>query len=100
MSLEPCERLKDERLILAGVVLSANSPNASTKPIKTATILEVNSETDFVTKGDVFIGFVDALGELALKLLPLKLHLQFLLRRSQYNKLKNQLPQTQSPESV
>ncbi|CAB5502695.1 Translation elongation factor Ts [uncultured Gammaproteobacteria bacterium] len=37
---------------------------------KTATILEVNSETDFVTKGDVFIGFVDALGELALKTTP------------------------------
>lgn len=37
---------------------------------KTATILEVNSETDFVTKGDVFIGFVDALGELALKTAP------------------------------
>ncbi|VVM25548.1 Translation elongation factor Ts [uncultured Gammaproteobacteria bacterium] len=37
---------------------------------KTATILEVNSETDFVTKGDVFIGFVDALGDLALKTTP------------------------------
>lgn len=37
---------------------------------ETATILEVNSETDFVTKGDVFIGFVDALGELALKTQP------------------------------
>ncbi|SMM99519.1 Translation elongation factor Ts [uncultured Candidatus Thioglobus sp.] len=37
---------------------------------KTATLLEVNSETDFVTKGEVFIGFVDALGELALKTQP------------------------------
>ncbi|NYT26979.1 MAG: elongation factor Ts [Candidatus Thiodubiliella endoseptemdiera] len=37
---------------------------------KTATILEVNSETDFVTKGDTFIGFVDALGALALKTTP------------------------------
>jgi elongation factor Ts len=37
---------------------------------KTVTILEVNSETDFVTKGDVFIGFVDMLGALALKTTP------------------------------
>ncbi len=37
---------------------------------KTAIILEVNSETDFVTKGDIFIDFVDALGELALKTKP------------------------------
>ncbi len=37
---------------------------------KTVTILEVNSETDFVTKGDVFIGFVDMLGTLALKTTP------------------------------
>lgn len=37
---------------------------------KTATVLEVNSETDFVTKSDVFIKFVDALGELALKTTP------------------------------
>ncbi len=37
---------------------------------KTATILEVNSETDFVTKGDAFIDFVDALGALALKTTP------------------------------
>lgn len=37
---------------------------------KIATILEVNSETDFVTKGDTFIGFVDALGVLALKTTP------------------------------
>ncbi|WXU00197.1 MAG: Elongation factor Ts [Catillopecten margaritatus gill symbiont] len=37
---------------------------------KIATILEVNSETDFVTKGDAFIGFVDALGALALKTTP------------------------------
>ena len=37
---------------------------------KTATILEVNSETDFVTKGDAFIGFVNELGDLALKTKP------------------------------
>ena len=37
---------------------------------KTATILEVNSETDFVTKGDDFIEFVNALGALALKTTP------------------------------
>lgn len=37
---------------------------------KTATILEVNSETDFVTKGDAFIGFVNKLGDLALKTKP------------------------------
>lgn len=37
---------------------------------KTATILEVNSETDFVTKGNTFIGFVDTLGALALKTTP------------------------------
>lgn len=37
---------------------------------KIATILEVNSETDFVTKGDTFIGFIDALGALALKTTP------------------------------
>jgi elongation factor Ts len=37
---------------------------------KTATILEINSETDFVTKGDAFINFVDTLGALALKTKP------------------------------
>ncbi|ABL02777.1 translation elongation factor Ts (EF-Ts) [Candidatus Ruthia magnifica str. Cm (Calyptogena magnifica)] len=40
---------------------------------KTVTILEVNSETDFVTKGDVFIGFVDMLGTLALKTTPINI---------------------------
>jgi elongation factor Ts len=34
---------------------------------KTAIIIEVNSETDFVTKGDAFIDFVNTLGTLALK---------------------------------
>ncbi len=34
---------------------------------KQAAILEVNSETDFVTKGSAFIDFVDSLGRLALK---------------------------------
>ena len=37
---------------------------------KNAVILEVNSETDFVTKGSAFIDFVDALGGLALKNKP------------------------------
>ena len=37
---------------------------------KTATILEVNSETDFVTKGDDFIESVNTLGALALKTTP------------------------------
>ena len=37
---------------------------------KNAAILEVNSETDFVTKGSAFIDFVDALGILALKNKP------------------------------
>ena len=37
---------------------------------KTVTVLEVNSETDFVTKGTDFINFVDTLGELALKTKP------------------------------
>ncbi len=36
----------------------------------TAIILEVNSETDFVTKGEAFIGFVDTLSALALKTKP------------------------------
>ena len=37
---------------------------------KNAAILEVNSETDFVTKGQSFIDFVNALGKLALKSKP------------------------------
>ncbi len=37
---------------------------------KTATLLEINSETDFVTRGDVFTDFVDMLGALALKTAP------------------------------
>ena len=37
---------------------------------KHAAILEVNSETDFVTKGSAFIDFVEALGALALKNKP------------------------------
>ena len=37
---------------------------------KNAVILEVNSETDFVTKGSAFIDFVGALGRLALKNKP------------------------------
>ena len=37
---------------------------------KTAIILEVNSETDFVTKGDEFINFVEVLSALAIKNQP------------------------------
>ena len=37
---------------------------------KSAAILEVNSETDFVTKGQSFVDFVSALGKLALKNKP------------------------------
>ena len=37
---------------------------------KSAVILEVNSETDFVAKGQSFIDFVNALGKLALKNKP------------------------------
>ena len=37
---------------------------------KSAAILEVNSETDFVTKGQSFIDFVNSLGKLALKNKP------------------------------
>ena len=37
---------------------------------KAHAILEVNSETDFVTKGQSFIDFVNALGKLALKNKP------------------------------
>jgi len=37
---------------------------------KTAVILEVNSETDFVAKGRPFVDFVNALGKLALKHRP------------------------------
>ena len=37
---------------------------------KTAVIIEVNSETDFVTKGSAFIDFVVSLGSLALKNKP------------------------------
>ncbi len=37
---------------------------------KTATILEVNSETDFVAKGDEFINYVNTLSALALKTEP------------------------------
>ncbi len=56
---------KSGRIAAEGLVKVNVSDNG-----KIATILEVNSETDFVTKGDMFINFVDALGELALKTTP------------------------------
>ncbi len=37
---------------------------------KSAVIIEVNSETDFVAKGQEFIDFVNSLGRLALKTMP------------------------------
>lgn len=56
---------KSGRIAAEGLVKVNVSDNG-----KIATILEVNSETDFVTKGDIFINFVDALGALALKTTP------------------------------
>jgi len=47
---------------LVGLTISDDNKNAA--------ILEVNSETDFVTKGSAFIDFVDDLGILALKNKP------------------------------
>ena len=55
----------------AGRVASEGLVNVSiSSDSKNAAILEVNSETDFVTKGSAFIDFVDALGALALKNKP------------------------------
>ena len=55
----------------AGRIASEGLVNVSiSDDNKAAVILEVNSETDFVTKGQPFIDFVNALGELALKNKP------------------------------
>jgi elongation factor Ts len=55
----------------AGRVASEGLVNVSVSDDnKYAAILEVNSETDFVTKGSAFIDFVEALGRLALKNKP------------------------------
>ena len=55
----------------AGRIASEGLVNVSlSDDKKTAIILEVNSETDFVTKGDAFIGFVNTLSALALKNQP------------------------------
>jgi len=55
----------------AGRVASEGLVNVSVSDDnKHAAILEVNSETDFVTKGSAFIDFVDSLGRLALKNKP------------------------------
>lgn len=56
---------KSGRIAAEGLVKVNISDDGST-----AIILEVNSETDFVTKGAVFIDFVDTLGALALKTKP------------------------------
>jgi len=55
----------------AGRIASEGLVNVSiSDDNKAAVILEVNSETDFVTKGQPFIDFVNALGALALKNKP------------------------------
>ena len=55
----------------AGRIASEGLVNVSiSDDNKAAVILEVNSETDFVTKGQPFIDFVNALGRLALKNKP------------------------------
>ena len=56
---------KAERIASEGLINIAISDDN-----KNAVILEVNSETDFVTKGQPFIDFVNALGVLALKNQP------------------------------
>ncbi|MBQ6621358.1 MAG: elongation factor Ts [Mogibacterium sp.] len=52
---------KAGRIAAMGLVRTAFSEDG-----KTAAIVEVNSETDFVAKNDEFIGFVDGLAKLAL----------------------------------
>ena len=52
---------KAGRIAAMGLVKTAFSEDG-----KTAAIVEVNSETDFVAKNDEFIGFVDGLAKLAL----------------------------------
>ncbi len=52
---------KAGRIAAMGLVKTAVSEDG-----KTAAIVEVNSETDFVAKNDIFIGFVDGLAKLAL----------------------------------
>ncbi len=52
---------KAGRIAAMGLVKTAFSENG-----KSAAIVEVNSETDFVAKNDEFIGFVDGLAKLAL----------------------------------
>jgi elongation factor Ts len=52
---------KAGRIAAMGLVRTACSADG-----KTAAIVEVNSETDFVAKNDEFIGFVEKLAELAL----------------------------------
>ncbi len=56
---------KASRVASEGLVSIAVSDNN-----KSAAILEVNSETDFVAKGEAFIDFVNKLAKLALKNMP------------------------------
>ncbi len=51
---------KAGRVAAEGIVLAMNTGNSGV-------ILEVNSETDFVSKNDQFRGFVDSLGQLILR---------------------------------
>ncbi|MBQ1407828.1 MAG: elongation factor Ts [Eubacterium sp.] len=53
---------KAGRIAAMGLVKIAVSEDG-----KTAAVVEVNSETDFVAKNDMFIGFVDGLAKLALE---------------------------------
>ena len=53
---------KAGRIAAMGLVKTAVSEDG-----KTAAVVEVNSETDFVAKNDEFIGFVDGLAKLALE---------------------------------
>ena len=53
---------KAGRIAAMGLVRTALSEDG-----KTAAIVEVNSETDFVAKNDEFIGFVESLAKLALE---------------------------------
>lgn len=55
----------------AGRIAAEGLVNINISPDnKTATIIEVNSETDFVSKSDDFLNFMSIIGELALKNTP------------------------------
>jgi elongation factor Ts len=56
---------------------------------KTAIIVEVNCETDFVTKGDDFIGFVDAVAECVLENKPADVDTLLALKLSNGNSVED-----------